>query len=195
MGCHEHVWSLAFLGRCSLFHDAIKRLRIRGYRRAKSRMCCHKAECAARFVLIIPDLNVTLPDRQRSGLRRPAMQALFWRALIGLLTFDLFFARNFRRLYSCVHNWKVSIHTPPPNAIDRVCNAINLACIWYPKDAFCLQRSAVTTCLLRSCGVPAHLVLGAAKLPFRAHAWVEVNGEAINERFDVQSVFEIWDRC
>ena len=38
------------------------------------------------------------------------------------------------------------------------------------------------------------MILGAQKLPFKAHAWVEVNGRAINERSNI-ATYAIWDRC
>jgi hypothetical protein len=124
------------------------------------------------------------------------MRFLFWKALIGLVTFDLLLlVRNFATLHRIVRNWKLTGRKTPPRATDRVCDAVNYACIWYPKRALCLQRSAVTTCLLRSCGVSAEMVIGAQKLPFKAHAWVEVNGRAVNERTDVQTIYGVWERC
>ena len=123
------------------------------------------------------------------------MRFLFWKALIGLLAFDLFFARNFARLHNFVRKWKVASRNASPKDMESVCNALNLACCWYPKRALCLERSAVLTCLLRSCGLPAHMVLGAQKLPFRAHAWVEVNGQPVNEKTDVQAIYGFWERC
>jgi hypothetical protein len=98
-------------------------------------------------------------------------------------------------LHRIVRSWNVSGEKAPPEVTDRVCNAVNHACVWYPKRALCLQRSAVTTCLLRNCGVSAQMVMGAQKLPFKAHAWVEVGGRPVNERTDVQSIFGIWERC
>jgi hypothetical protein len=53
----------------------------------------------------------------------------------------------------------------------------------------------VTTCLLRTCGIPAQMVIGAQEFPFKAHAWTEVDGRAINERRDVQKVYLVWERC
>ena len=32
-------------------------------------------------------------------------------------------------------------------------------------------------------------------LPFKAHAWVEVDGRAVNERSNVQATYAVWDRC
>lgn len=121
---------------------------------------------------------------------------VFWKALIGLLAFDLFgLGRNFSRLHRIVRNWPIATNIARPDVTDRVCQTFNYACAWYPKQARCLQRSAVTTCLLRNCGVPAQMVIGAQKLPFKAHAWVEVKGQALNERTDVQTIYGVWERC
>ncbi len=124
------------------------------------------------------------------------MRFLFWKALIGLVAFDLLgFGRNFARIHHLVSNWKVHSQEGSPDVVDRVCNAVNYACVVYPKSVLCLQRSAVTTCLLRSCGVAAHMVIGAQKVPFKSHAWTEVDGRPINERRDVQKIYGVWERC
>jgi Transglutaminase-like superfamily len=121
---------------------------------------------------------------------------LFFRAILALLAYDVLstFCR-FETLYSIVKRWKVARRLGDRDPIARVCTAVNYACIWYPKQALCLQRSFVTTYLLRKHGVPAHIVLGAQKLPFKAHAWVEVEGQATNERSNVQATYTVWDRC
>ena len=36
-----------------------------------------------------------------------------------------------------------------PDAVERICSAVDMACIWYWKEALCLQRSAATACLLK----------------------------------------------
>ena len=121
---------------------------------------------------------------------------LFTRALLTLFAYDVLstFCR-FETIYSMVKDWRVACVPSSQNTINRVCKAVNYACIWYPKRALCLQRSFVTTYLLRKHGVQAHMVLGAQKLPFKAHAWVEVDGQAINERSNVQATYAVWDRC
>jgi len=121
---------------------------------------------------------------------------LFLRAWFTLFTYDVLstFCR-FETIYSMVKSWPVANAPSGQDTIDRVCVAVNYACIWYPKQALCLQRSFVTTYLLRKRGIAAHMVLGAQKLPFKAHAWVEVNEQAINERSNVQATYAVWDRC
>jgi len=121
---------------------------------------------------------------------------LFFRAWFTLFAYDVLstFCR-FEIIYSMVKSWNVASAPSGQDVTNRVCMAVNYACIWYPKQALCLQRSFVTTYLLRKHGVAAHLVLGAQKLPFRAHAWVEVEGRAVNERSNVQQTYAVWDRC
>jgi hypothetical protein len=121
---------------------------------------------------------------------------LFFQALFVLLVYDILSALcRFQAIYSMVRGWKVSGETDDAGIIDRVCLAVNYACVWYPRQALCLQRSFVTTYLLRKHGVAAEMVMGAQKLPFKAHAWVEVDGRAINERSNVQATYAVWDRC
>lgn len=120
---------------------------------------------------------------------------LFVQAVFMLLAYDtLTRLCRFQTLYSMVKGWKIAGNSAP-DMVDRVCMAVNYACAWYPKQALCLQRSFVTTYLLRKHGVPAQMVLGAQKLPFKAHAWVEVDGQAVNERSNVQATYAVWERC
>jgi len=124
------------------------------------------------------------------------MRFLTWKAFIALLGFDVLgFSRNFAKMHRFVSSRKVSPRLAAPDAVHRVCDAVNNACVWYPKRVLCLQRSAVVTCMLRRYGVPAQLVMGAQKVPFKAHAWTEVDGRAVNERNDVQKKYGVWERC
>lgn len=117
-------------------------------------------------------------------------------SLFMLLVYDILTALcRFQTIYSLVKRSKVNDNPAGSNVVDRVCVAVNYACIWYPKQTLCLQRSFVTTYLLKKHGVRAQMVFGAQKLPFKAHAWVEVDGRAINERSNVQTTYVVWDRC
>jgi hypothetical protein len=121
---------------------------------------------------------------------------LLFQALFMLLAYDVLSALcRFRTIYSMVRGWQVKSRIEVSDIIDQVSAAVNYACVWYPKQALCLQRSFVTTYLLRKRGVAAEMVLGAQKLPFKAHAWVEVDGRAINERSNVKATYAVWDRC
>ncbi|MGH9734223.1 MAG: lasso peptide biosynthesis B2 protein [Candidatus Acidiferrales bacterium] len=124
------------------------------------------------------------------------MSFLGLKAYLLLIYFDLFLAGgNFEALYERVRRCRVRKAASPANATKRVCASMDMACIWYWKEALCLQRSAATTCLLRWHGVPAQLVIGAQQLPFKAHAWVEVRGQVVNDKPYMHEMYAVLDRC
>ncbi len=124
------------------------------------------------------------------------MSFLVLRAYLKLIKFDLYLARgNFAALYDKVRKYPLRREAPASGAIQQVCCAVDMACIWYWKEALCLQRSAATACLLKQYGVPAQMVLGAQQMPFRAHAWVEVDGQVVNDKPYTPEVYAVLDRC
>jgi hypothetical protein len=124
------------------------------------------------------------------------MSCLVLKAYWKLIHFDLYLARgNFAALYDKVRKYPVGKRAPAPDAVARICSAIDLACIWYWKEALCLQRSAATACLLKKCGVPAQLVIGAQQMPFKAHAWVELDGRVVNDKPYTPEMYSVLDRC
>ena len=124
------------------------------------------------------------------------MSFLVLKAYGRLILFDLYLARgNFKALYRKVRNYPLAPKSPAPDAVERICSAVDLACIWYWKEALCLQRSAATTCLLKKHGVPAQLVIGVQQVPFKAHAWVEVDGRVVNDKPYMSDMYAVLDRC
>src|SRR5713101_7410084 len=120
---------------------------------------------------------------------------LLLRALFTLLVYDILSRLcSFKAIHATIKGWKVANKSFGQDTINRVCVAVNYACVWYPKQALCLQRAFVTAYPLRKSGVPAQIIWGAQKLPFKAHAWVEVNGRPVNERSDVQAIYGVWER-
>ncbi len=144
----------------------------------------------------LPKLLLLVLMSQKRGDAKQAVKPgfLFWKALVGLFAFDVFgFDKHFTHVYAAVKRCAVASVTSHPEAVERICKAINYACVVYPKRVLCLQRSAVTTFLLRRHGIAAQMVMGAQKFPFKAHAWTEVSGLPINERRDVHSLL-VWER-
>jgi|ERR1051326_2268549 hypothetical protein len=124
------------------------------------------------------------------------MSFLVMRAYAQLIMFDLYLKRQtFRALYDKVRKYPVRSLSDGAPTTEQVCYAVDFACIWYWKEVLCLQRSAATTCLLRANGVHAQLVIGAQPLPFRAHAWVEVNGHVVNDKPYTSEIYGVLDRC
>jgi hypothetical protein len=126
----------------------------------------------------------------------PARFVLIVEAYLSLIRFDLYLARqNFELLYQKVREFPTRKTPCIPESIELICGAVDMACIWYCKEALCLQRSAATTCLLRKYGVSAHLVIGVQQMPFKAHAWVEVDGKVVNDKQYVDELYARLDQC
>ncbi len=124
------------------------------------------------------------------------MSFIVLKAYWKLIRFDFYLARgNFSALYDKVRKYPVRKQSPIPGAVESVCSSMDMACIWYWKEALCLQRSAATACLLKDYGVPAQMVIGAQQMPFKAHAWVEVEGRVVNDKPYMQEMYAVLDRC
>ncbi len=124
------------------------------------------------------------------------MSFLVLKAYLKLILFDLYLARgNFASIYNKVRRYPIGKQAHGADAAERICSAIDMACIWYWKEALCLQRSAATACLLKEYGVPAQMVIGAQQMPFKAHAWVEVDGRVVNDKPYTPEMYAVLDRC
>lgn len=124
------------------------------------------------------------------------MFVLWVLAYIELLIFGHYLRRNaFATLYHRVRQCRVRRRTLLPYSTQQICRAVDVAGIWYPKPVLCLQRSAAAACLLRQCGIMANMIIGVQPVPFRAHAWVEVEGQVVNDRPYVRDMYMILDRC
>ena len=112
-------------------------------------------------------------------------------ALLGLVAFDVILSLlSLKALCWCVRTWPIRRRkSDGPDVIGPVCSAVQRACVWYPKRTLCLQRSAVTTCLLRRHGIAARMVIGARSMPLLAHAWVEADGTVVNDWPRVKSLY------
>jgi Transglutaminase-like superfamily len=121
---------------------------------------------------------------------------LILRALAKLVLFDLYLARgDFGTLYEKVRCCPVNKKRLSSQEIEQICAAVDMACIWYWKEALCLQRSAATACFLKRCGATAELVIGVQQAPFKAHAWVEVDGRVVNDKSYMPEMYAVLDRC
>ena len=137
---------------------------------------------------------VELGQERCEGL--PARFVLVVGAYLRLIRFDVYLGRgDFESLYNKVRHSRTRKTTVLPGSVEAICSAVDMACIWYWKEALCLQRSAATVCLLRKYGVPAHLVIGAQQMPFKAHAWVEVDGRVVNDKQYIGELYATLDRC
>ena len=61
---------------------------------------------------------------------------------------------------------------------------VAVAAAFFPGRAICLEQSIALYVLLRRRAVSATLRIGVQPYPFKAHAWVEVDGQPIYENAD-----------
>ncbi|HKW35229.1 MAG TPA: lasso peptide biosynthesis B2 protein [Candidatus Acidoferrum sp.] len=107
------------------------------------------------------------------------MMFLVIRAYVLLVRFDMLLVRrNFTLLYDKVRSTPRLDRPCDARTTEQICSAVDLASIWYWKHVLCLQRSAVTACLLKRYGVSAEMVIGAQQMPFKAHAWLKSRAES-----------------
>jgi hypothetical protein len=124
------------------------------------------------------------------------MAFLVLKAYLKFIQFDLYLARgDFEALYNKVRNCPIRNKPWSSKTVKQICSAVDMACIWYWKEALCLQRSAATACLLKRFGIPAQLVIGAQQIPFRAHAWVEIDKRVVNDKPYTPELYPVLDRC
>jgi hypothetical protein len=124
------------------------------------------------------------------------MSSVVLGAYMKLVEFDFYLGRrNFAALYDRVRKYPVAQRRSSTKSTEQICFAVDTACIWYWKEVLCLQRSAATSCFLRQHGVPAEMIIGAQQMPFRAHAWVEVDGCVVNDKPYIREMYAALDRC
>jgi hypothetical protein len=124
------------------------------------------------------------------------MFLLVLKAYARLIYFDFYVARgNFAAFYHRVRTHQVAGNPTSKGEVEAICLAVDIACVCYPKRVLCLQRSAATACLLRTLGVSAQMVIGAQQMPFRSHAWVEVDGCVVNDKPYMPEMYAVLDRC
>jgi hypothetical protein len=82
------------------------------------------------------------------------------------------------------------------DAVVRTLRAVDRACMYSPVGMRCLARAAIATRLLRAKGFPAAMVIGVHRMPFTAHAWVEMHGAPLYGFIDGErnTTFRVIDR-
>lgn len=124
------------------------------------------------------------------------MSRLLLRAYLLLIRVDLLMKfRSFRSVLDLVRRKPIGRTTRPEVDIQEICHAVDLASVLYMKPVACLQRSAATTVLLKRYGWSAQLVIGAQTLPFKSHAWTEIDGQVVNDKPYMSELYSVLERC
>jgi len=125
------------------------------------------------------------------------MKELVVKSWLLLLYFEVVMrVRTFDALHTIVLRERIRANDgrARPSA-GEICHAVALACVFYAKQVLCLQRSAATTLLLRRFGWPAELVIGVQLIPFKSHAWVEIECSVVNDKPYMLEIYQVLDRC
>jgi hypothetical protein len=125
------------------------------------------------------------------------MEPLVLESWLLLLYFEFVMRfRDFKAIYRLVRERKVHPATSAKQTTsERLCRAIDIACVFYFKQVLCLQRSAATAVLLRRHGWSAEMVIGAQMVPPAFHAWVEIDHTVINDKPYMLDIYQVLDRC
>lgn len=75
-----------------------------------------------------------------------------------------------------------------------VSGIVDIAATYYYKHTWCLHRATATSCFLHLHGVDSQVCIGYSRMPFHAHAWVEVGGVVVKDNPKVQSLYRVIDR-
>jgi len=103
-------------------------------------------------------------------------------AALGLAIFR--FARltsGLPRIYAAVPRWRLGARSADTSRAEELIAAVEHTAARMPWRCVCMDRSVVETVLLRRAGFPARLTLGGRLFPLGFHAWVQLDGKAINE--------------
>lgn len=134
-------------------------------------------------------------DLGRQATNLPSARVLVFEAYRQLLAFEILLTRqHFALIRNRVRCFPLGRTTDSPNALERICTAVDVASACYWKQILCLQRSTATACLLKKHGFWAQVIIGTALLPFKAHAWVEIDRQVINDKPYVQDIYQVIDR-
>jgi Transglutaminase-like superfamily len=140
--------------------------------------------------------NVPTARTDEAGVH-PRHFQLFIESYALLFVFEVVMIfRNSQALYDIVR-----LHTsraasePPQIRTNEIVHAMDVACVFYFKKVYCLQRSAATTVLMRRHRWNATMVTGAQILPPEFHAWVQVGDEIVNDKPYMHDIYQVLDRC
>lgn len=120
---------------------------------------------------------------------------LIMEATTRLWMHDRFMQRHtFKQLYQRIKDARL-LRQLETVSLERISASLEIATALYWKEVLCLQRSAVLVSLCRRYGIDAHMVTGVQRMPFKAHAWVEVDGAVVNDPVASREQFLVMEVC
>lgn len=139
-----------------------------------------------RFLALAPgDRRVFLQAEVLFVVIRPALRILGLRRTQELL----------RQITSSW--WSKVVNSETPSDARRTVAVMQMAARHTFGSPNCLPQSLVCWALLRRRGIESELRIGTRKVggEFEAHAWVEYQGQVLNDRSDVRERFATFDQA
>ncbi len=135
-----------------------------------------------------------LPSEARRAFRRAA--ALLLRVRIALRTSG--YKRTVLSLEQKLSRKKVLLQatSSKDEQVELICRMVSSARRYLPIPTSCLEESLVLWYLLRSRGIAGALKIGVRKDSgvFEAHAWVELDGVALNQHAEQHRHYSPFER-
>ena len=142
---------------------------------------------SSRFPRALDQLRGLSPVERRSLLLAAAVLPLAWLALrlLGL-----------QKAQSYAGGATMRPGTMDPNQMRRIAALVNAAARRSLFPVTCLTRSLVLEWLLRRQGVESELRIGVryARGQLDAHAWIECDGEPVNDIAHIRNEFAVFDQ-
>lgn len=102
---------------------------------------------------------------------------------------------GFKTLHRLLHHREVGRMKKWGLSTEALSQAMDLACVFYFRQASPLERSAAAALLLRRHGWQADLILGVQVFPYESFAWVEVEGRIVNDQPNLLEIYQVLERC
>lgn len=80
-------------------------------------------------------------------------------------------------------------HASTASFVNTLACTMRQASAWSPLKAQCLEQSLLMLAILRSAGIDADLRFGVLMFPFRAHAWIEVDGHPVTDTTETLKLY------
>lgn len=125
------------------------------------------------------------------------MTRLLFESYLLLIGIEVMLRRaDLSAIHARVRDQQISFRQNRPGlAFTDISSAVDLACALFPKRVLCLQRAVATTIVLRRHGFPADMLIGVQLIPFKSHAWVEIDDQVVNDKPYMRDIYRVIDHC
>lgn len=118
---------------------------------------------------------------ERADYRIPSLLECLWLVLLVRVGLKVLGLRRVLRIMSRLVTKVPRLADPPRRLLLDAEWVVSRAAALFPGRARCLEQSLALYYLLRRAGVTPDLRFAVQSHPFRAHVWVDVDGQPLND--------------